>query len=156
MNKLLLALSLLMSLNAMADCRPQISKRLDKVEARTSQNKANLAVGSVLGGVLTIVSAPLGITILAISTTGPVLDTMNRNQLRKLKGALDEAYAFYNESAEAGPRLKKLLRKVNRKLDTSIEMNELVNAIIESNETNNLCGSKNLNQFARRIEVELE
>lgn len=155
MKKMVLLLSLLLSAQTFADCRLAIESRLEEVTARNGQVNQNLAVGGVLGGILTVVYAPVGVTILGISAAGSGLHELNKAQLRKLKAALDEAYAF-NEGSEEGKSLKKLLRKVKRKVDSRITMQDLVNAIVDSDQSEELCGAKTLNQFAKRIHIELD
>lgn len=155
MKKIVILISLLFSIQAFADCRLAIESKLLEVTSRNGQTNQNLAVGGVLGGILTVVYAPVGVTILGISAAGSGLHELNKAQLRKLKTALDEAYAF-NEGADEGKYLKKLLKKVKRKVDGRITMQDLVNAIVDSDQSEELCGAKTLNQFAKRIHIELD
>lgn len=155
MKKLMLCLSLVLSFQAFGDCRPQIQSQLDIIEARNGQTNQNLIVGNVLGGILAFVYAPLGLSLIGISVAGSGLHELNKGQLRKLKGAIDEAYV-YNITGEEGKNLKKMLRKVKRKIDARISMQELVDAVVESNHSQELCSSRSIRQFSKRIIITLD
>ena len=154
MKKSMLIISLFLSFQAFADCRPIIDSKLNEVEARNGQTNQNLIVGGVLGGILTVIIPPVGISIIGLSAAGSGLHEMSKGQLRKLRDAIDEAYA-YNETGEEGKSLQKLLKKVKRKVDNKITMQDLVDVVISSNQNENLCQAKSLNQFAKRIEINL-
>lgn len=154
MKKLILVFTLMLSFQSFADCRPEINRRLEVLNKRNSQTNQNLGVGVVLGGILTVAYAPVGIALLGISGVGSGLHELSKMELRKLKGAVDQAYV-YSETGEEGKDLKKLLKKVKRKIDNRITMEDLVESIISSNQNESLCKARNLNQFAKTIEIEL-
>lgn len=144
-----------LAFHAMADCRSILDKRMDDLKSHNSQTNQNLGTGVVLGGILLFANAPLGVSILGISAVGSGLHEISKANNRKLRAAIDEAYV-YHETRVEGKKLQKLLKKVNRKLKSDITMPELVDSIMDANESNLICNARNMNHFARKVKVELE
>ena len=152
---LLVTLAALFSFNALADCREVIERSLKRMTEHDSQVKQNLAATGVLS--LIIVGAggaPIAIVLGGIVATGSGIHYVEKSNLKRLLKAVNEAYAFY-ETGEAGDRLLRLQRKINRKLDSNLSTEDVVHAIMAANENESLCRAKNMNQFARRIEIDL-
>lgn len=156
MQKLIvLMLAVSISFQSFADCRNKIETNLVELKSENSQTNQNLGVGIGLGTILVFAYAPLGITLIGIAGAGSAVHEVRKSNLGKLKQAIDEAYSFI-ETNEAGNKLNKLLKKVNRKTDGVVTMNELVESIITSNENEDLCTAKSLNSFAKKISIKLE
>ena len=152
---ILVLITLLISFHAMADCRSILDKRMSNLKSRNSQTNQNLGTGTVLGGILLFVNVPLGVSLIGIGAAGSGLHELSKANNRKLRAAIDEAYA-YHETRVEGKKLQKLLRKVNRKLKSDITMPELVDSIVDANESKLICNARNMNHFARKIKLELE
>ena len=156
MKKIFISLvTLLLSIHAMADCRSILEKRMEQLKNRNSQTNQNLGTGVVLGGILVFANAPLGITLIGASAVGSGLHEISKINNRKLKAAIDEAYVYHQTGIE-GKKLQKLLRKINRKLKIDITMTELVDSVVDANESKTICQARNMNHFARKVALELE
>ena len=156
MKKLLvLIIALSISCQSFADCRSKIEENLIDLKSENSQTNQNLGVGVGLGTMLIFVSAPLGLTVVGIVGVGSGVHEIRKKNLKRLKKAIDEAYNFF-ETNESGERLDKLLKKVNRKLDHDISMDELVGSIIASNENEDMCNARSINSFAKKISVTID
>lgn len=152
---ILILLAASISFQSFADCRGRIDSNMLDLKGENSQTNQNLGVGLGLGSMLVFVYAPVGITLVGIAGAGSAVHEIRKKNLKGLKQAIDEAYSFI-ETNQAGIKLKKLLRKVNRKIDNDITMNDLVDSIITSNENEDLCTARSLNSFAKKISVRLE
>lgn len=156
MRKLLVFIvALSISCQSFADCRSKIEANLIDLKSENSQTNQNLGVGVGLGAILIFVSAPLAVTIVGLVGVGSSVHEIRKSNLKGLKQAIDSAYYFV-ETNDAGKKLKRLLSKVNRKLDQKITMDELVGSIIASNENEDMCSARSINSFAKKISVTLE
>lgn len=145
-----------LSFNALADCRPVIEKSLSTYKMRDGQVKQNMAVGGALMVILTGAgAAPVALVIGGLVASGSGIHYVEKSNLKGLLKAINEAYTFY-ETGEAGDKLLRLKRKINRRLDVKISTEELVEALMTANENETLCRAQNMNQFAKRFTVEMD
>jgi hypothetical protein len=153
---LLITLASFFCFNALADCRDALERSLKRQTARDSQVNQNLiATGVVSFIIVGVGAAPVAVILGGVVATGSGIHYAEKSNLKGLLKAVNEAYAFY-ETGVAGDKLLRLKRKINRKLDSKLSTEEIVHAIMSANENEFLCRAKNMNQFARRIEVDLQ
>lgn len=153
---LVLLIAAILSLNAFADCRPVIEKSLETYQNRDGQVKQNMAVGGAL--VLIVAgagAAPIALGIGGLVAAGSGIHYVEKSNLKRLLKAINEAYAFY-ENGEAGDKLLRLKKKINRRLEVKISTEDLVEAIMTANENESLCRARNINQFAKKFTVRLD
>lgn len=156
MKKMILSLLILaFSAQAFADCRPRLQQRLDSMSREGNQVDQNMINGAVVGGFITLAAPVIGLTLVGLVSVGSAPHYIRKSNLKGLIRAVDEAY-IYQETGKEGRKLKRLLRKVNRKLKSDISIAELSNSIIDSNETNSLCFARNMSDFAGSIHFLLE
>ncbi|GEM_PF-5851372 len=156
MKKLIVLIMLMtISFQSFADCRSKIESNLVELKRENAQTNQNLLVGVGLGTIFLFSYTPVGVVIVGLVGAGSGIHEIRKSNLKGLKQAIDEAYA-YSETDKAGRKLKRLLRKVNRKLKQDISMNDLVDSIIASNENEEICTARSMNSFAKKIKIELE
>ena len=97
----------------------------------------------------------MALVIGGLVATGSGIHYVEKSNLKGLLKAINEAYTFY-ETGEAGDKLLRLKRKINRRLDVKISTEVLVDALMTANENETLCRAQNMNQFAKRFTVEMD
>jgi hypothetical protein len=156
MKKIMIGLLLLVfSLQSFADCRDVIQDNIDA--------KEDIAAGAlVLGGgasaffgmTFLAFAPPVGVGIIGVSLGGMAISQMSLSQLEKLNRAIWQAYE-YQSTKVIRSDLYKLIKKIDRKAGGELTTDEIVEAIITSNENNQLCDSRSINNYSSNIVVTL-
>jgi hypothetical protein len=157
MRILIIVMTMAISINSFADCRQTIKEDYRGIEKDLKSRTLQYAyIGPVIGVPLVFISAPVGIGFISMLGGDYVTRKLTIKERQKLITAVDEAYA-YIESNKAGKILAKIHKKVNRRSNKNVELSEIANAIIDSNENGDLChqGKSNIRSQAKRIALEL-
>lgn len=72
---------------------------------------------------------------------------------KRMLGAINDSYE-YEVTGEIGKKLKKMYRKVKRQLP-EVSIDQLVEGIIQANESETLCEVQGLSRYAKSISVEI-
>lgn len=156
MKKLLVGLLLVsVSSTLLADCRSKISIRLNEKEDNSLPTHFAVAAPATLIGLpLLMAIPPVGGGVLVAFGSVSFFHELSKRNLKKLKSSIDEAYA-YRENGDIGKTLYKLFKKVRKKTDADIGIDEVVDAVISSNENELLCDANRLGSYAKGISIYL-
>jgi hypothetical protein len=155
-NLFLITLSLFLTLTSM---KANALTCLDKIDTRIQEETEIRKADHIGTGAITVTLlfsyTPVGIALGSLQIADISARLIRKKNLKRVKELIKQSYA-YLENGEEGKFLVKTLKKVNRRVEMSISLDEFARDVVYANESLELCRARSLKNYAKRYSIQLE